>query len=129
MAAITKAAVADVKAHVENGAIVHKVQLGATVTAPAPIVLQSDGKWDGLDTSAAQLTCAVALQSGVDTNWVDACFYGPVTCLSGATIGSIVYGSDTAGAFDTAAGTKTTIVGFAMTATKLFVQPDIVDLA
>lgn len=126
MAAITKASAANVKPL--EGAIVRRVTLGATVTAPSPITLQSDGKWDGTDTSAAQLTVAVAIQSGGDGDIVDAVFYGPVLATSAATPGALVYGSDTAGAFDTAAGTKSTIIGHSETATILFVNPDIVDL-
>lgn len=127
MAAITKAAAANVKPL--EGAIVRRGTLGATVTAPSPVTLQSDGKWDGTDTSAAQLTVAIAVQSGGDGDEVDLVTHGPMVALSGATIGSLVYGSDTAGAFDTAAGTKSTILGYAETATVLFVQPDIVDLS
>jgi hypothetical protein len=127
MAAITKAAAALVKPL--EGAIVRRGTLGATVTAPAPVALQSDGKWDGLDTSTAQLTVGVAVQSGVDTQEIDIVMFGPMVALSGATIGSLVYGSDTAGAFDTAAGTKSTIIGYAETATILFVKSEIVDLA
>jgi len=125
MAAITQASAALVKPL--EGAIVRRVQLGATTTAPAPITLQSDGKWDPCDTSAAQLTVAVSLQSGVDTDYVDAVFYGPVLALSGATPGALVYGSDTAGAYDTAVGTKDLKIGFAETATILFVDPQIID--
>lgn len=127
MAAITKASAANVKPL--EGAIVRRGTLGATVTAPSPVALQSDGKWDGLDTSTAQLTVGVALQSGVDGDEIDICFFGPIVALSGATIGSLVYGSDTTGAFDTAAGTKSTIIGFAETAAVLFVKSEIVDLA
>lgn len=126
MAAITKASAANTKPL--EGAIVRRVTLGATVTAPSPITEQSDGKWDGTDTSAAQLTAAVAIQSGVDGDIVDAVFFGPVLALSGATPGTLVYGSDTAGNFDTAAGTKSTILGHAESATILFVNPQIVDL-
>lgn len=126
MAAITKQSAANVKPL--EGSILRRGTLGATVTAPAPVTLQSDGKWDGTDTSAAQLTVAVAIQSGVDGDEVDLVTHGPVVALSGATIGSLVYGSDTAGAFDTAAGTKSTIIGYAETATVLFVNPQIVDL-
>lgn len=125
MAAITKAAAADVKPL--EGAIVRRGTLGATVTAPSPVTLQSDGKWDGTDTSAAQLTVAVAIQSGVDTDVVDLVTYGPVVALSGATIGALVYASDTAGAFDTAVGTKDLVIGYAETETVLFVDPQIID--
>lgn len=127
MAAITKAAEADVKPL--EGAIVRRVTLGATVTAPSPITLQSDGKWDPTDTSTAQVTVAVAIQSGGDTDRVDAVFFGPVVALSGATIGSLVFGGDDAGTFDTAVGTKDTKIGFAESATVLFVQPEIIDLS
>lgn len=44
MAAITKADLADVKPL--EGVIIRRVTLGATTTAPAPVTLQSDGKWD-----------------------------------------------------------------------------------
>lgn len=127
MTAITKAAAADVKPL--EGAVVDRVTLGATVTAPAPVTLQSDGKWDGTDTSAAQLTVAVAIQSGGDGDEVDAVFLGPIVALSGATPGVLVYGSDTAGAFDDAVGTKDLVIGFAETATVLWVRPQIIDFS
>ncbi len=127
MAAITKAAAAAVKPL--EGHIVRRVQLGATVTAPSPITLQSDGKWDGTDTSAAQLTVAVAIQSGVDTDYVDAVVFGPILALSGATIGALVYGADAAGGFETAVGTKDLVIGYAETATILFVIPQIIDFS
>lgn len=134
MAAITKASAANVKPL--EGAIVRKVQLGGTVTAPSPITLQSDGKWDATDTSAAQLTAAIAIQSGVDGDTVDAVFYGPVVAFSDATAGALVYGSDTAGAFDTAVGTKDLVIGHVQdplnnigTGTILFVNPQIIDFS
>lgn len=127
MTAITKAAAANVKPL--EGAIVRRGTLGATVTAPSPVTLQSDGKWDGTNTSAAQLTVAIAVQSGVDGTEVDLVVYGPVVALSGATIGALVYGSDTAGAFDDAVGTKDLKIGYAETATVLFVDPQIIDFS
>lgn len=127
MAAITKASAANVKPL--EGAIVRRVQLGATTTAPSPITLQADGKWDPTNTGAAQLTVAVAVQSGGDGDYVDAVVYGPVVALSGATIGSLVYGADAAGTFDTAVGTKDLKIGYAETASVLFVDPQIIDFA
>lgn len=103
------------------------MQLGATVTAPSPVTLQLDVKWDGTDTSAAQLTAAVVIQSGGDGDYVDAVMYGPIVALSGATPGTLVYGSDTAGAFDDAVGTKDLKIGYAETASVLFVNPQIID--
>ena len=127
MGAITQADAALVKPLA--GAIVRRATLGTTVTAPALVTLQSDGFWDPTDTSAAQLTVGVSLQSGVVGDEIDIVVFGPVLALSGATIGNLVFASDTAGAYDTAVGTKDVIVGYSETAAILFVQPDIIDLA
>lgn len=127
MAAITKAAAANVKPL--EGAVLRRGTLGTTVTAPSPVTMQSDGYWDPTDTSTAQLTVGIALQSGVVGDVVDIVMLGPVLCLSGATPGSLVYGSDTAGAFDTAVGTKDLKIGYAESATVLYVQPQIIDFS
>ena len=111
-----------------TGAIIRRGTLGATVTKGHPVTLQSDGYWDHCDTSAAQLTVAVAVEGGAVGDRVDLVTGGPIQCLSGATIGALVYGSDTAGAYDDAAGTKSTIIGYAESATVLFVQSQLVDL-
>lgn len=127
MTAITKASAALVKPL--EGAIVRRVQLGGTVTAPSPITLQADGKWDASDSSTAVLSVGIALQSGVDTDYVDAVMFGPVLALSGATIGTLVFAADAAGGFEDAVGTKDTIIGYAESATILFVRPEVIDLA
>jgi hypothetical protein len=88
------------------GAIIRRGTLGTTVTKGDPVTMQSDGYWDPCDTSAAQLTVAVAVQGGLVGDVVDLVVYGPVQCLSGATPGALVYGSDTAGAYDDAVGTN-----------------------
>jgi hypothetical protein len=75
------------------------------------------------------LTVGVAVQGGVVTDVIDIVVYGPVQCLSGATPGALVYGSDTAGAYDDAVGTKDLKIGYAESATVLFVQPQIIDFA
>ena len=111
-----------------RGAVVRRVTLGATVTKGDPVTLKSDGKWDGSDAATAQLTVAVAVQGGVDTDLVDAVVLGPVQCLSGATPGVLVYTSDTAGDYDDGVGsTKDTVIGYAESAAVLFVLPQIVD--
>ena len=110
------------------GAIIRRGTLGATVTKGHPVTLQSDGYWDHCDTSAAQVTVAVAVEGGAVGDRVDLVVFGPIQCLSGATIGSLVFGSDTAGAYDDAVGTKDTLIGYAESATVLFVQPQIIDL-
>jgi len=112
-----------------TGAIIRRGTLGATVTKGHPVTLQSDGYWDHCQTTAAQLTVAVAVEGGVEGERVDLVMYGPIQCISGATIGSLVYGSDTAGAYDTAVGTKDLVIGYAESATVLFVRPQIIDFS
>lgn len=127
MTAISKAAEADVKPL--EGSVIRRGTLGAIVTAPGPVTQQSDGKWDHTDTSAVQLNVAIPLQSGVDGDVVDLVMLGPVVALSGATPGAAVYGSDTAGNFDDAAGTKGLVIGRVEAATVLYVQPQVIDFA
>lgn len=110
-----------------GGAIVRRGTVGATTAAGEAVTLQSDGKWDPTVCTAAQVTVAIAVQAGVDGDVIDLVVYGPVLCMSGATIGALVYANDTAGEFDETGGTKKTVIGYAETATVLFVQPLIVD--
>jgi hypothetical protein len=112
-----------------EGAIVRRVQLGATTEAGELITEQSDGKWDPTNTGGVQFTVAVALQGGVDTDSVDAVFFGPVVCMSGATKGALIYATDTAGEPGESTGTKGLIAGFAESATVLFVQKQIVSFS
>lgn len=113
-----------------NGALIRRVTLGTTVTKGNAITLQSDGKWDPTDcTSTAQLTVAIAVKGGVENDKVDAVIYGPIQCISGATIGALAYGSNTAGALDTAVGGKDLVVGYIEAATVLFVRPQIIDFS
>lgn len=113
-----------------EGAIVQRVQLGATTAAGELITQQTDdGKWDPSNAAAVQLTVAVAVQAGGDTDYVDAVVRGPVKCITGATIGGLVYTTNTAGEPDQTGGTKKTVVGYAKTATVLFVQPQIRDFS
>ncbi len=88
------------------GAINRRVTLGATVSAGEAITLQSDGYWDPTDASTAQLTVRIAIQGGVVGDEVDSVTYGPVKNITGATIGGLVYASDTAGELVQTAGTK-----------------------
>ncbi len=112
-----------------EGAQTQQVTLGATVAAGELITEQSDGKWDPTNTTAVQFTVAVALQAGGDGDVVDAVVLGRVKCLTGATPGSLVYASDTAGEPAAAAGTKSLVVGYAETAEILFVRPQIVSFS
>jgi hypothetical protein len=113
-----------------NGAIIRRGTLGTTVTKGDPVTLQSDGFWDPTDTTTnAQLTVGIAVQGGLVGDVIDIVVYGPVQCISGATPGSLAYGSNTAGALDDAVGTKDLVVGYIESATVLFVQPQIIDFS
>jgi len=111
-----------------EGAIVRRGTLGATTEAGELVTLQSDGFWDPTNTTAAQLTLAVAVQGGIAGDVVDLVVFGPVKCLIDATPAGLIYGSNTAGEPATTAGSKSTIAGYAESATVLFVQPRAVDL-
>jgi hypothetical protein len=85
--------------------------------------LQSDGKWDPAAASAVVLFAGVAVQGGGDGDSVDIVTYGPVEVFIDATPGAAYYISDTAGEYSATAGTKSYIIGYAETATVLFVNP------
>lgn len=125
------AAIDSVAEHIKplEGAQLRRGTLGATTGAGMPVTLQADGYWDPTDTSTAQLSVAIAVQGGVAGDRVDLVTGGPVLCMTGATPGTLIFGSDTAGGIGEAVGTKDTIIGFAETATILFVQPQIIDLS
>lgn len=111
------------------GSIVRRATIGAEVAAGEVVTLQSDGKWDPCNTGAAQLTAAVALKAGVDTDLIDVVTHGPVKNLLGATPGGLIYGSDTPGELSESGGTKDLVIGYAESATVLYVQPQIIDFA
>lgn len=102
---------------------------GATVTPGQPVTLQSDGYWDPTDTSAAQLTVAIAVKGGVAGDEDDLVDSGPVVCMTGATPGTLIYGSDTAGGIGETAGTKGLVIGYAEDATILVVKPQIISFS
>lgn len=111
-----------------EGAILRRGIAGTTVSAGELVALQSDGYWDPAQTTAAVLTVAVSLQAAVVGDAIDLVTQGPVKALTGATPGTLIYASDTAGEPSATAGTKSLIAGYAESATILFVQPQIVDL-
>ncbi len=110
-----------------KSAIIRRATLGATVAAGEAITLQSDGFWDPSDASAVQLQARVAVQAGVSGDEIDSITHGPIKSITGATIGGLIYLSDTAGEISHTAGTKSTVLGYAESAVILFVQPQIVD--
>lgn len=113
----------------DNKAFVRKGTLGATTEAGEIVALQSDGKYDPAAASGVILHAGIAVQGGGDTDSIDIVFYGPVEVLTGATPGTAIYISDTAGEYSATAGTKSYIIGYAETATILFVNPQPVALS
>lgn len=105
-----------------EGAIVRRGTLGATVAAGEIVELQSDGYWDPANASAVVMNGGIALQAGASGDRIDIVVFGPVKCLTGATPGAIVYASDTAGEPAETAGTKSAVIGYAESATVLFVN-------
>ena len=127
-----KSTLTDVRALVvpsDPRTIIRKGTLGATTEAGEIVTLESDGKWDPAAASAVVLFAGIALNSGADTEPVDVLLLGPLEVLVDATPGTAIYISDTAGEYSETAGTKSFIIGYAETATKLFVHPQPVALA
>lgn len=111
-----------------KGAVIRRFTAGATVAAGELVSMQSDGYVDPAITTAVEVVAGVALQGAVSGDRIDVVTFGPVKCLTGGTIGAIVYATDTAGEPGETAGTKTTIAGWNESATVLFVNPTTVSL-
>lgn len=114
-----------------EGAIVRRHTAGATIAAGEVVSLMADGYVDPTDCSAftgAQVV-GIAIGSAIAGGRVDVVTYGPVVCLTGATVAATVYGTDTAGEPGEAVGTKDVIVGYAESAITLFVRPRLIDLS
>lgn len=112
-----------------EGAQIRRGTAGAAIVAGELVTLQSDGYWDPTSAAAAQLTVGVSLQSAASGDPIDIVRFGAVKNLTGATPGTLVYASNTAGEPSATAGTKSLVVGYAESATVLFVQPQIVDFS
>lgn len=106
-----------------EGAIIRRFTAGATIAAGEIVSMQSDGFVDPSDcTAAAEVNVGVALKGAASGDRVDVVVFGPVKCLTGATIGGLVYNNTTAGEpVDTSGGNKT-VVGFAEAEDVLFVR-------
>lgn len=105
-----------------GGAVIRRGTLGDTTAAGEIVELQSDGYWDPAVATAVVMNGGIALQAGVVGDVIDIVVFGPVLCLTGATPGAIVYASDTAGEPAETAGTKSAVIGYAESATVLFVN-------
>lgn len=105
-----------------DGAIVRRGTLGATTVAGEIVEMQTDGYWDPAVATGVVMNGAIAVQGGAAADVVDLVVFGPVKCLTGATPGATVYVSDTAGEPADTAGTKSAVIGYAESATVLFVN-------
>jgi len=110
-----------------EGAVIRRFTAGSTIEAGEAVAMASDGAIDPADTSAITLAMALGIALGpndyVAGDRVDVVTYGPVVCMTGATIGDVVYATDTAGEPSHTAGTKTAILGMPESATVLYVNP------
>jgi len=108
-----------------TGAVIRRFTAGAAVVAGEIVAMQSDGKVDPANTTAAAVvaTGIVLDESAGDGDNVDVVVFGPVQCVTGATIGAIIHATDTAGEPGETAGTNAGKVGWAESATTVFVNP------
>lgn len=114
-----------------EGAVVRRFTAGSAIEAGEVVSMSSDGYIDpAIGTGLAGIkTMGVALP-GLNgkvafavSDSVDVVIFGPVQCVTGATPGSTVFVSDTAGEPAEAAGTKSGVVGTAISATVVLVAP------
>ena len=136
MADITVTA-AQVAALTENGAVLRRHVAGGALTVGQLVSLSADGFVDPADgnvalgTLARPIGIAVALYDGetaiASGRPVTVCVFGPVSGFSSMTPGDNHYLSDTAGRINDAVGTYDKIVGYAETASILFVHIEQVD--
>jgi hypothetical protein len=111
-------------------AIVRRYTAGSAIAVGEAVAMASDGFIDPTDASAVNYPLGIALQAaGAAGERIDVVVHGPVVCMTGATVGALIYTTNTAGEFAESAGTKTSILGVAESATVLFVRPQIVTLS
>lgn len=112
-----------------EGCLTRRFTAGTTIAAGEIVALMADGYVDPADTAAftGSVVVGICLQAAIVGQRVDVVTFGPVVCLTGATVGALVYASDTAGEPSETVGTKDVLVGFNESATVLFVRPEFID--
>lgn len=109
-----------------NGSIVRRYDAGATIAAGELVAMQSDGAIDPANTTSATVAVAgVAVQGASSGDRIDVVVFGPVVCMTGATIGSVIHATNTAGEPGETAGSNAGVAGWAESATVLFVNPSV----
>lgn len=109
-----------------SGAIVRRYTTGTAVAAGEIVHLETDGYVDpAVVSGAADEAIGIAVQAdSAGGNVVDVVVFGPVLCLTGATVGGTVFTSASAGEPTQTDTTYLTAVGYAESATVLFVLPE-----
>lgn len=109
-----------------TGAIVRRHTSGDAIAAGELVSLHDDGYVDPSDcTSAADEVIGVAIQAAAAAaEVIDVVVFGPVKCLTGATVGGTVFNSTDAGEPTQTDSGNVTAAGYAESATVLFVQPE-----
>lgn len=110
-----------------DGAIIRRGEAGGTLEAGHLVYLNGTSGYIAADgnaaASAAVRGVVVSPEDAVDGDQIDVCVFGPVEGYTGMTPGALHYASDTAGEVSTTAGSNSKIVGWALTAQALFVNP------
>jgi hypothetical protein len=109
------------------GAIVRRYTTGAAVAAGEVVHLETDGYVDPavVSGSAVDEAIGIAVQAdAVGGAVVDVVVFGPVKCLTGAEEGGTVFTSASAGEPTQTDASYLTAVGYAESATVLFVLPE-----
>lgn len=109
-----------------GGAIVRRYTSGEAIAAGEIVAMESDGYLDAADcTSAADEATGIAVQAASGAGeTIDVVTHGPIVCLTGATPGATVFVSTTAGEPTETDSGNTTAVGWAESATVLYVNPE-----
>jgi hypothetical protein len=114
-----------------EGAVMRRYTAGAAVTAGYPVYLDSSGYVRIASASAvsSNFVIGVAIKAIAAGDMGPVVVKGPILCLTGATPGGKLYTMISSGGMHHSAGTKTTVVGVAETATILNVSPRMVSFS
>ena len=123
---------ADIRALEPNGAVVRPYTAGGAITVGYAVYVADDGDVEQADANAgggAEDAIGIAVESYDGETSISAgdpvsvCVFGPVGGFSGMTPGDTLYVSDTVGRIADAAATFDRIIGWAESATVVFVNP------
>jgi hypothetical protein len=117
------------------GAIVRNLVAAGTGSVGDAVYIDGNGKAaqaDGDAGSGAEKARGIVVSAGTEGavtfaagDMLSVVFFGPVSGFASMTPNALHYISDTAGAVADAAGTNSHIIGFALSDTVLFVQPQL----